>query len=154
MPAFIWMVIIGFVEDYIKIFKKNKKGLKGRFKIMGQVVLGLIVGATLYFHPEVTMRERTNTIITEQYRVEKVNGGDIKSTMTTVPFFKNNELDYSNLISWAGENAARYAWLIFIPIVILIVTAVSNGANLTDGIDGLAAGSSAIIVLTLGIFAP
>jgi len=149
----IWMGIIGFVDDYIKIFKKNKKGLKGRFKIMGQVVLGLIVGATLYFHPEVTMRERTNTIITEQYRVEKVNGGDIKSTMTTVPFFKNNELDYSNLISWAGENAARYAWLIFIPIVILIVTAVSNGANLTDGIDGLAAGSSAIIVLTLGIFA-
>jgi phospho-N-acetylmuramoyl-pentapeptide-transferase len=149
----IWMGIIGFVDDYIKIFKKNKKGLKGRFKIMGQVVLGLIVGATLYFHPEVTMRERTNTIITEQYRVEKINGGDIKSTMTTVPFFKNNELDYSNLISWAGDNAAKYAWLIFIPIVILIVTAVSNGANLTDGIDGLAAGSSAIIVLTLGIFA-
>jgi phospho-N-acetylmuramoyl-pentapeptide-transferase len=149
----IWMGIIGFVDDYIKIFKKNKKGLKGRFKIIGQVVLGLIVGATLYFHPEVTMRERTNTIITEQYRVEKINGGDIKSTMTTVPFFKNNELDYTNLISWAGKNASLYAWLIFIPIVILIVTAVSNGANLTDGIDGLAAGSSAIIVLTLGIFA-
>jgi phospho-N-acetylmuramoyl-pentapeptide-transferase len=149
----IWMGIIGFVDDYIKIFKKDKKGLKGRFKIIGQVVLGLIVGSTLYFHPEVTMRERTNTIITEQYRVEKINGGDIKSTMTTVPFFKNNELDYSNMILWAGENAAKYAWLIFIPIVILIVTAVSNGANLTDGIDGLAAGSSAIIVLTLGIFA-
>ena len=149
----IWMGIIGFVDDYIKIFKKNKKGLKGRFKVMGQVVLGLIVGATLYFHPEVTMRERTNTIITEQYMVEKITGEDIKSTMTTVPFFKNNELDYSNLISWLGENAVSYAWLIFIPIVILIVTAVSNGANLTDGIDGLAAGSSAIIVLTLGIFA-
>ena len=149
----LWMGIIGFVDDYIKIFKKNKKGLKGRFKIIGQVVLGLIVGATLYFHPEVTMRERTNTIITEQYIVEKITGEDIKSTMTTVPFFKNNELDYSNLISWLGENAVSYAWLIFIPIVILIVTAVSNGANLTDGIDGLAAGSSAIIVLTLGIFA-
>ncbi|WP_019671047.1 phospho-N-acetylmuramoyl-pentapeptide-transferase [Eudoraea adriatica] len=149
----IWMGIIGFVDDYIKIFKKNKKGLKGRFKVIGQVVLGLIVGATLYFHPEVTMRERTNTIITEQYMVEKITGEDIKSTMTTVPFFKNNELDYSNLISWLGENAVSYAWLIFIPIVILIVTAVSNGANLTDGIDGLAAGSSAIIVLTLGIFA-
>jgi phospho-N-acetylmuramoyl-pentapeptide-transferase len=149
----IWMGIIGFVDDYIKIFKKNKKGLKGRFKVMGQVVLGLIVGATLYFHPEVTMRERTNTIITEQYMVEKITGEDIKSTMTTVPFFKNNELDYSNLISWLGESAVSYAWLIFIPIVILIVTAVSNGANLTDGIDGLAAGSSAIIVLTLGIFA-
>lgn len=149
----IWMGIIGFIDDYIKIFKKNKKGLKGRFKVMGQVVLGLIVGVTLYFHPEVTMRERTNTIITEQYKVEKITGEDIKSTMTTVPFFKNNELDYSNLISWLGENAVSYAWLIFIPIVILIVTAVSNGANLTDGIDGLAAGSSAIIVLTLGIFA-
>lgn len=149
----LWMGIIGFVDDYIKIFRKNKKGLKGRFKVIGQVVLGLIVGATLYFHPEVTMRERTNTIITEQYRVEKIKGEDTKSTMTTVPFFKNNELDYSNLISWVGENATSYAWLIFIPIVILIVTAVSNGANLTDGIDGLAAGSSAIIVLTLGIFA-
>jgi len=149
----IWMGIIGFVDDYIKIFRNNKKGLKGRFKVIGQVVLGLIVGATLYFHPEVTMRERTNTIITEQYKVENVKGEDIKSTMTTVPFFKNNELDYSNLISWAGEKAVSYAWLIFIPIVILIVTAVSNGANLTDGIDGLAAGSSAIIVLTLGIFA-
>jgi phospho-N-acetylmuramoyl-pentapeptide-transferase len=149
----LWMGIIGFVDDYIKIFRKNKKGLKGRFKVIGQVVLGLIVGATLYFHPEVTMRERTNTIITKQYRVEKIKGEDIKSTMTTVPFFKNNELDYSNLIAWVGENATSYAWLIFIPIVILIVTAVSNGANLTDGIDGLAAGSSAIIVLTLGIFA-
>jgi phospho-N-acetylmuramoyl-pentapeptide-transferase len=149
----IWMGIIGFVDDYIKIFRNNKKGLKGRFKVIGQVVLGLIVGATLYFHPEVTMRERTNTIITEQYKVENVKGEDIKSTMTTVPFFKNHELDYSNLISWAGEKAVSYAWLIFIPIVILIVTAVSNGANLTDGIDGLAAGSSAIIVLTLGIFA-
>ena len=148
----IWMGIIGFIDDYIKIFKKNKKGLKGRFKILGQVGLGLIVGATLYFHPEVTMRERNKTIITAQYTVEEVKGKDVQSTMTTVPFFKNNEFDYSDLISWAGEGAAAYAWLIFIPIVILIVTAVSNGANLTDGIDGLAAGSSAIIALTLGIF--
>lgn len=148
----IWMGIIGFVDDYIKIFKKNKKGLKGRFKVIGQVVLGLIVGLTLYFHPEVTMREHGNTIITEQFTVEEVKGKDIKSTMTTVPFIKNNELDYSSLISWAGEGAKEYAWLLFIPIVILIVTAVSNGANLTDGIDGLAAGSSAIIVFTLGVF--
>ncbi len=148
----IWMGVIGFVDDYIKIFKKDKKGLKGRFKILGQVVLGLIVGTTLYFHPEVTMRERTKTIITEQYTVEKVKGQDVKSTMTTVPFFKNNEFDYGDLISWAGEGAKEYAWLIFIPIIILIVTAVSNGANLTDGIDGLAAGSSAIIVFTLGVF--
>jgi len=149
----IWMGIIGFIDDYIKIFKKNKKGLKGRFKILGQVVLGLMVGATLYFHPEVTMKEKTKTIITEQYTVEEVEGREVKSIKTNVPFFKNNDLDYTSLISWMGEGAEKYAWLLFIPIVIFIVTAVSNGANLTDGIDGLAAGTSAIIVLTLGIFA-
>ena len=149
----IWMGIIGFIDDYIKIFRKNKRGLKGRFKIMGQVVLGLMVGATLYFHPEVTMKEKDRTIITESFTVERVEGKEIKSTKTNIPFFKNNELDYTNMVSWMGEGAAQYAWLLFIPIVILIVTAVSNGANLTDGIDGLAAGTSAIIVLTLGIFA-
>ncbi|MCJ7467621.1 MAG: phospho-N-acetylmuramoyl-pentapeptide-transferase [Maribacter sp.] len=148
----VWMGIIGFIDDYIKIFKNNKKGLKGRFKILGQVGLGIIVGSTLYFHPEVTIREDDSTRITEQYTVEEVKGQEIKSTMTTVPLLKNNELDYSSLIGWAGESAKKYAWLIFIPIVILIVTAVSNGANLTDGLDGLAAGSSAIIVFTLGIF--
>ena len=148
----LWMGVIGFIDDYIKIFKKDKKGLKGRFKILGQVVLGLIVGATLFFHPEVTMREHDKNIITEQYTVEQVKGEDIKSTMTTVPILKNNEFDYGNLISWAGEGAKDYIWLIFIPMIILIVTAVSNGANLTDGIDGLAAGTSAIIVFTLGIF--
>jgi phospho-N-acetylmuramoyl-pentapeptide-transferase len=148
----IWMGLIGFADDYIKIFKKNKKGLKARFKVTGQVVLGLMVGATLYFHPEVTMREKNQTMITDQFTVQEVEGKPIKSTRTTVPFFKNNELDYEDFISWAGEGAMKYAWLIFIPIVILIVTAVSNGANLTDGIDGLAAGSSAIIVFTLGIF--
>jgi phospho-N-acetylmuramoyl-pentapeptide-transferase len=149
----IWMGIIGFVDDYIKIFKKDKKGLKGRFKVMGQVVLGLIVGATLYFHPEVTMKEKDGTMITQDFKVEKVVGKEKKSTKTNVPFFKGNELDYADIISWTGEGMEKYAWLIFIPVVILIVTAVSNGANLTDGIDGLAAGSSAIIVLTLGIFA-
>ena len=149
----LWMGAIGFIDDYIKIFKKNKEGLKGRFKVLGQVVLGLVVGATLYFHPEVTMREHTKTIITENYTVEEVKGADVKSTMTTVPFFKNNELDYTSFISWMGDGVAGYSWLIFIPIIILIVTAVSNGANLTDGIDGLAAGSSAIIAITLGIFA-
>ncbi len=148
----IWMGLIGFADDYIKIFKKNKKGLKARFKVTGQVVLGLMVGATLYFHPEVTMRERNQTMITDQYTVQEVEGKPIKSTRTTVPFFKNNELDYGDIVSWAGEGAIKYAWIIFIPIVILIVTAVSNGANLTDGIDGLAAGTSAIIVFTLGIF--
>jgi len=148
----IWMGLIGFADDYIKVFKKNKQGLKGRFKIMGQIVLGLAVGATLYFHPEVTMKEEGGTVITNQYEVKKVEGLEIKSTRTTVPLLKNNELDYAELIGWAGENAKNYAWLIFIPIVILIVTGVSNGANLTDGIDGLAAGTSAIIVFTLGIF--
>jgi phospho-N-acetylmuramoyl-pentapeptide-transferase len=149
----LWMGGIGFVDDYIKIFKKNKKGLKGRFKVMGQVVLGLIVGATLYFHPGVMVREKNHTIITQDFQVEEVQGKEVKSLMTNVPFFKNNQLDYAQWINWAGEGADRYAWILFIPIVIFIVTAVSNGANLTDGIDGLAAGSSAIIVLTLGIFA-
>jgi len=148
----IWMGLIGFADDYIKVFKKNKDGLKGKFKVLGQVVLGLAVGATLYFHSEVTMRERNSTIITEQLVVEEVVGKRIKSTRTTVPFLKNNELDYGDFISWAGEGAAKYAWLVFIPFVILIVSGVSNGANLTDGIDGLAAGTSAIIVFTLGVF--
>lgn len=149
----IWMGVIGFADDYIKVFKKNKEGLKGKFKVLGQVVLGLIVGAVLYFHPEVTMRDQDRAIITEQYTVEEVKGAEIKSTMTTIPFIKNNEFDYTSFIKWAGEGAKEYTWLIFIPIVILIVTAVSNGANLTDGIDGLAAGTSAIIVFTLGVFA-
>ncbi|NJB70800.1 phospho-N-acetylmuramoyl-pentapeptide-transferase [Saonia flava] len=149
----VWMGIIGFVDDYIKVFKKDKQGLKGRFKIMGQVVLGLMVGATLYLHPQVTMKEQSKTIITQEFTVEEIPGQEVKSTKTTVPFFKNNEFDYADLISWAGDGLEKYAWLIFIPIVIIIITAVSNGANLTDGIDGLAAGTSAIIVLTLGIFA-
>ncbi|EAR14333.1 phospho-N-acetylmuramoyl-pentapeptide-transferase [Robiginitalea biformata] len=149
----LWMGVIGFIDDYIKIFKKNKKGLKGRFKITGQVVLGLIVGATLYFHPEVTMKEKNTTVITESFELEEVEGQEVKSLKTNVPFFKDNELDYSQWVSWIGEGAEKYGWMLFIPIVIFIVTAVSNGANLTDGIDGLAAGTSAIIVLTLGIFA-
>ena len=148
----IWMGIIGFVDDYIKIFKKDKKGLKGYFKILGQVVLGLIVGTTLYFHSEVTIKEKAVTIITENYTLEKKPGAEIKSTRTTLPFFKDNTFDYSDIISWAG-GGEKYVWLVFIPIVILIVTAVSNGANLTDGIDGLAAGISSIIVFALGVFA-
>ncbi|WP_445385644.1 phospho-N-acetylmuramoyl-pentapeptide-transferase [Robiginitalea sp. IMCC44478] len=149
----LWMGTIGFIDDYIKIFRKNKQGLKGRFKVLGQVVLGLMVGAVLYFHPEVTMKEKSTTVITQSYEVEQVEGREVKSLKTNIPFFKNNELDYSRWVSWIGEGAEKYAWLLFIPIVIFIVTAVSNGANLTDGVDGLAAGTSAIIVLTLGIFA-
>ncbi len=148
----LWMGAIGFVDDYIKIFKKDKAGLKGVFKVLGQVVLGLIVGATLYFHPGVTMKEAVSVPKTEVVK-SRFLGPEIKSTKTTIPFTKNNELEYSNWISWAGEGAEKYAWLIFIPVVIFIVSAVSNGANLTDGIDGLAAGTSAIIAVTLGVFA-
>lgn len=150
----LWMGSIGFIDDYIKIFKKDKEGLKGRFKVVGQVGLGLIVGATLYFHPDVTIKEQlpqAETVVLEDRKVSF--GPEIKSAKTTIPFMKNNELDYAELLSWSGENYRSYAWLLFIPVVIFIITAVSNGANLTDGIDGLAAGSSAIIVLTLGIFA-
>lgn len=149
----VWMGIIGFIDDYIKIFKKNKEGLKGRFKVIGQVGLGLVVGAVLYFHPQVTIKEKDGSRITEDFKVERVYGEELNTVRTNIPFFKNNELNYADFISWMGEGMEEYAWLIFIPVVILIVTAVSNGANLTDGIDGLAAGSSAIIVLTLGIFA-
>jgi len=151
----LWMGTIGFIDDYIKIFKKDKAGLKGRFKILGQVTLGIFVGAMLYFHPSVTMKEKLP--IKYQYVTE--NGTPVlfadahKSTKTTIPFLKNNELDYADALGFLGNGLKDYAWLIFIPIVIFIITAVSNGANLTDGIDGLAAGSSAIIVLTLGIFA-
>lgn len=148
-----WMGGIGFIDDYIKVFKKDKEGLKGRFKVAGQLGLGLIVGSVLYFHPGVTLRE--NNFSNTGFSAEQMTGvkKDIKSTKTTIPFFKNNELDYADLITWADKDWVSYAWLVFIPLVIFIIMAVSNGANLTDGIDGLAAGSSAIIVLTLGIFA-
>lgn len=151
----LWMGTIGFLDDYIKIFKQNKAGLKGRFKILGQITLGIFVGAMLYFHPSVTMKEKLPTKF--QYVTESgtqvLFADSKKSTKTTIPFVKNNELDYASALAFLGKGYKKYAWVIFIPIVIFIITAVSNGANLTDGIDGLAAGSSAIIVLTLGIFA-
>jgi phospho-N-acetylmuramoyl-pentapeptide-transferase len=150
----LWMGTIGFIDDYIKIFKKDKEGLKGKFKVIGQVGLGLIVGSVLYFHPGVTVRkdtQRTN-IMSESNQTMVQAAAEEKSTATTIPFFKNNEFDYADLLSFMGDGFQDYAWLIFIPIVIFIITAVSNGANLTDGIDGLAAGTSAISVLTLGIF--
>ena len=149
----IWMGAIGFLDDYIKISKKNKEGLDGKFKIVGQIGLGIFVGAVMYFHPDVTVRSDNKVTTTNNVQMISETSPEEKSTTTTIPFFKNNELDYTKAISWISEGAKSYAWLIFIPIVIFIVTAVSNGANLTDGIDGLAAGSSAIIVLTLGIFA-
>ncbi|WP_121667081.1 phospho-N-acetylmuramoyl-pentapeptide-transferase [Mesonia aquimarina] len=153
----LWMGTIGFIDDYIKTFKKNKEGLEGKFKVIGQIGLGIIVGATMYFHPDITIRQKAAP---DQIQQEEMIGENTvnyqeaeKSTKTTIPFVKNNEFNYSSLITWINPDYAKYAWLIFIPVVIFIVTAVSNGANLTDGIDGLAAGSSAIIVLTLGLFA-
>lgn len=153
----VWMGAIGFLDDYIKIFKKDKAGLQGKFKVLGQVGLGIIVGTTLFFHPEVTIKEEVKSDNPQESIVNVAGTTEFKeeekSAKTTIPFVKENEFDYSTLISWTGENYKDYAWIIFIPIVIFIITAVSNGANLTDGIDGLASGASAIIVLTLGIFA-
>lgn len=150
----IWMGTIGFIDDYIKKFKNNKDGLKGRYKIIGQVLLGIIVGSTLFFHPDVTIKDKN--VDTQVYELADENTSIIrleeKSTRTTIPFLKNNEFDYSDLITWINPTLEKYTWIIFIFFVVLILTAVSNGANLTDGIDGLAAGSSAIIVLTLGVF--
>ncbi|MFK7747136.1 MAG: phospho-N-acetylmuramoyl-pentapeptide-transferase [Kordia sp.] len=154
----IWMGIIGFIDDYIKKFKNDKKGLKGKFKILGQLGLGIIVGATLFFNQDVTIREelpasqQQELVMNNNAPAEKF-GAEKRSMKTTIPFVKNNEFDYAKLITWINPDYAKYAWLIFIPIVIFIIMAVSNGANLTDGIDGLAAGTSVIIVLTLGIFA-
>jgi phospho-N-acetylmuramoyl-pentapeptide-transferase len=160
----VWLGGIGFLDDYIKVFKKNKEGLQGKFKIIGQIGIGLIVGSVLYFHPAVVIKERTESTlksvgsITNQESVMQISApkyADLptKTLKTTIPFLKNNELDYGKFISWACGDCYKYGWIIFIPIVILIVTAVSNGANITDGIDGLAAGTSAIIGATLGILA-
>lgn len=151
----VWMGIIGFVDDYIKVFKKDKKGLRGQFKIIGQISLGLMVGSILYFNDSVTIKEKIKTpeAVAEQNQRLPKYGEEVKSSKTTIPFFKNNEFDYAYPLRWIGENYRDYTWLIFIPVVIFIITAVSNGANLTDGIDGLATGTSAIIGVTLGIFA-
>ena len=141
----IWMGTFGFIDDYIKIFKKNKKGLKGRFKVLGQFILGVFVGLVMYFHPDITIRKEKNDQNGSKILVSE------KSTLTTIPFLKNNELDYSEIIFW-DKDSTKYSWIIFVPIVVLIIISVSIGANITDGIDGLAAGTSAIIILTLGIF--
>ncbi len=148
----VWMGSIGFLDDYIKVFKKDKEGLKGRFKVIGQIGLGIIVGATLYFSPSVTIKE---DVVLKKQGIETViksTSPEVKSMETTIPFVKNNTFDYAELLSFMGDDYQKWAWLIFIPVVIFIITAVSNGANLTDGIDGLAAGTSAISVLVLGIF--
>lgn len=153
----IWMGTIGFIDDYIKKFKNDKQGLPGKFKVIGQIGLGLFVGATMYFHPDIVVQHTTQnpTAETQIIAQPSINTFYVKdkAMLTTIPFVKENEFNYSKLISWAGGDYKNYVWLIFIPIVIFIITAVSNGANLTDGIDGLAAGTSAIIGLTLALFA-
>ncbi len=157
----IFLGAIGFVDDYIKVFKKNKKGLAGKFKVFGQVAVGIVVGSLLYFSPDVVSKQKVAT--TQQEAVVQESGTELpeqytwveqKSIKTTIPFVKNNEFDYSWLLGFLSkENAAKWAWLIFIPIVVFVVTAVSNGANITDGLDGLATGSSAIIGVVLAILA-
>ncbi len=158
----LWMGFIGFTDDYIKVFKHNKKGLKGKLKILGQIVIGLIVGITLFLSDDVKIRERElipalevdtakSPVIKDGGRYYKIT--DLKSTITTIPFLKNNEFDYAWLVWFTGEKAQKFAWLAFVVVVIFIVTAVTNGANITDGLDGLATGTSAIIGVTLGIFA-
>jgi len=160
----VWLGFVGYMDDYIKVFKKNKEGLAPKLKIAGQVILGLIVGFTMYFHNDVVIRERiyhdqpmeatASAIENDEYMLETTEySQDTKSTKVNVPFFKNNEFDYFFLISFLGEDARKYTWIIFITAIILILTLISNGANLTDGLDGLAAGSSAIIGTTLGILA-
>ncbi len=149
----IWLGALGFADDYIKVFKKDKDGLKGKFKIIAQIGLGLIVGLTMYFSPQIVSHEnrevRVNNVIERlQYQTE-----DIKTTKTTIPFVKNNNFDYRILVKWTGKYADKAVWVVFVLVVILIVTAVSNSANLTDGLDGLASGSSAFIGVALGILA-
>jgi len=141
--AILWLGSIGFIDDYIKVYKKNKDGLAGKFKIVGQIGVGIIIGAIMMWHPDVVIKELGE------------NGvwNEIRSTVTTIPFVKGNSFDYAWLIDWAFNDVTVWVWIVFIPIVILIVTAVSNGANLTDGLDGLATGTSAIIGITLAILA-
>ncbi|MDR2927199.1 MAG: phospho-N-acetylmuramoyl-pentapeptide-transferase [Cytophagaceae bacterium] len=153
----VWLGVIGFLDDYIKVFRKNKEGLAGRFKIIGQVGLGLIIGLTLYFSNDVKVRVKIP--ITQEQAVVLGNNElqhvteDVKAPMTNVPFFKNSQFNYSSLVGFLGEKAKKWGWVIFVLITIFIITAVSNGANITDGLDGLATGVSSITGITLGIFA-
>ncbi|MDL2314851.1 phospho-N-acetylmuramoyl-pentapeptide-transferase, partial [Bacteroidales bacterium OttesenSCG-928-C19] len=160
----VWLGALGFLDDYIKVFKKNKEGLAGKFKIIGQVALGLIVGLTIMYHPDITMKEKSsvdqyvmehNISIDSNYEKAKTefSKDPVKSTKTTIPFVKNNEFDYAKLITWMGDWTHKWVWLLFVLIVTFIITAVSNAANLTDGMDGLATGSSAIVGGALAVLA-
>lgn len=156
----VWMGLIGFVDDYIKVFKKDKEGLAGRFKIMGQVGLALIIGWIMYFHPDIVVREQVTLPAKLSAPLDIHKRGeqfyytqDLKSTITNIPFYKDNEFDYAKVLTVFGDGYEKYSLLVFLLFVIVIVTAVSNGANLTDGIDGLATGTSAIIGITLAVLA-
>ena len=149
----LWLGALGFADDYIKVFKKNKEGMHGRFKIIGQVGLGLIVGLVLFLSPDVVIKENMEVRHDNVIETVKFHTLEKKSTKTTIPFVKNNNFDYAMLVDWAGEYKQEAAWILFVAMVIFVVTAVSNGANLTDGLDGLAAGTSAIIGVALGILA-
>jgi len=149
----LWMGLIGGVDDYMKVLKKNKNGLKGRFKIIGQIILGIFIGSILYFHSDITVRQKLKTSDIAKVKIENPFASAEKAFVTNIPLIKDNAFNYSSLITWIDNSLIDYTWVIFIPIVIFIITAVSNGANLTDGLDGLSAGSSAIIVFVLGIFA-
>ncbi len=160
----IWLGLVGFIDDYIKVFKKNKEGMPGKYKVLGQMILGLIVGLTIMYHPDITMKEKTqveayvqehNVNIDKNYEhaVREFSDTPVKSTKTTIPFFKNNELDYAKIITWMGDKAENWVWLVYVIIVIFIIIAVSNAANLTDGIDGLATGVAATNGATLAILA-
>lgn len=154
LVTMLWMGGIGWIDDYLKKYKKNKDGLSGKFKILGQVVLGVFVGSVMFFHPDITIRSKLAKQQNAKVEVTEKFTPAHQDAISTIPFTKNNEFDYSKIIFWKSDVEAKsLAWLIFIPIVVFIVTAVSNGANLTDGIDGLAAGSSVIILLTLVFFA-
>lgn len=151
----VWLGALGFADDYIKVFRKNKEGLHGKFKIVGQVGIGLIVGLTLYFSPDAVIKENVGKHIdaSTQTEVVEYSSETIKSTTTTIPFVKNNNLDYADAFRWAGDHAQMLGWILFVLVTIFVVTAVSNGANLTDGLDGLATGTSAIQGVALGILA-
>ncbi|MCF8370025.1 MAG: phospho-N-acetylmuramoyl-pentapeptide-transferase [Bacteroidales bacterium] len=157
----LWLGVIGFLDDYIKVFKKNKEGLRGRTKLLGQIILGLIVGISLYMNDGAVIRVKKpvstyahiENIEQQEVRMKNIWTEDAKSTQTTIPFLKNNEFDYTNLVSFLGESKQSWGWIVFVLIAIFIITAVSNGANLTDGLDGLATGTSAIMGVSLGILA-
>lgn len=149
----IWLGVLGFADDYIKVFKKDKEGLKGKFKIVAQVGLGLIVGLVMYMSPDVVARQNTEVRVNNVIEDVRYGEKDLKTTQTTIPFVKNNNFDYRSLVSFMGGFADKAVWVVFVIVVILIVTAVSNSANLTDGLDGLAGGVSGIIGVALGILA-